>query len=676
MPKRSIACCCLISFFLSSSVSFADEAELPSDHSKFHLFLLAGQSNMAGRGKLDDAANVSAPRILSLGKDLTWHPATDPLHFDKPSIVGVGLGRTFAEDYAKQNPGITVGLIPCAVGGSPIAAWEPGGYHPSTKTHPYDDCLPRVKHALKSGVLKGILWHQGESDSKPKLSRIYESKLHALIDRFRTEFDTPDVPFIAGQMGIFPERPWDDERRLVDAAHQSLSQKVKNTAFANSNGLTHKGDKVHFSTDSYRELGHRYFAKFQQLTKPGRPNILLILADDVGREVLGCYGGESYETPNIDALAAGGQRYEHCYSMPVCHPTRISLLTGRYPRTLSNPKWGSFPREEESRTIAAVMKDAGYATVVAGKWQLSLMKKDLQQPARMGFDQWRLFGWHEGPRYHDPFIYENGKLRDDTAGKYGPDLYVDFLIDFMEQQRSQPFFAYYSMALCHDVTDDIGEPVPYGPDGHWLTYAEMAADMDHQVGRLIKALDRLKLRQETLVIFTTDNGTASASYLKFENGKFVRPKVFSRFKGQDVQGGKGKLTDWGIRVPLIVNQPGTVTAGQVKNDMVDFTDFLPTVTDVAGAKIPKDVELDGHSFASVIDESGHTNRLWAYAERRGGLSCVRSHDFKLYSNGRFYDMQADPEERTPLDSDDISAEADAKRMALQKALKSVTAASN
>ena len=148
-----------------------------------------------------------------------------------------------------------------------------------------------------------------------------------------------------------------------------------------------------------------------------QPNIILIFADDVGQEVLGCYGGESYKTPHLDALAAEGMRFDHCYSMPSCHPSRICLMTGQYPAELGNPKWGTFPNELEHQTFAAMLQQAGYATAIAGKWQLGLMKHDLQQPARLGFDEWSLFGWHEGPRYHEPMIYENGKLREDTKGK-------------------------------------------------------------------------------------------------------------------------------------------------------------------------------------------------------------------------------------------------------------------
>jgi len=382
-----------------------------------------------------------------------------------------------------------------------------------------------------------------------------------------------------------------------------------------------------------------------------RPNILFILADDVGREVLGCYGGESYQTPHLDALAENGMRFEHCYSMAVCHPTRVCVLTGRYPATLKNPRWGTFPKHEESNTFASLLRDAGYATAVAGKWQLSLLKDDLQQPARMGFDRWSVFGWHEGPRYHEPLIYENGPLRTDTDGKYGPDLYVQFLIDFMEQQKGTPFLAYFPMALCHDVTDDIGKAVPYGPDGHWLTYEEMANDMDRQIGKLVSALDRLQLRENTLIIYTTDNGTAGASYLRFEDGKYVRPQVFSKINGRMVQGGKGKLNDWGTRVPLIVNWPGHIAGGQLVSDLVDFSDFLPTFADLAGTTPPADIPLNGTSFASRLKGDAPSPRKWAYAEHKG-RRFLRTRTHKLYASGPFFDMVADPEEQTPLDPND------------------------
>ncbi|MCH2379538.1 MAG: sulfatase-like hydrolase/transferase, partial [Pedosphaera sp.] len=195
---------------------------------------------------------------------------------------------------------------------------------------------------------------------------------------------------------------------------------------------------------------------FVMQAAPAKPNIVLIMADDVGCEPIGAYGAERWKTPHIDALAKGGMRFDYCFSMPVCHPTRVCLMTGKYPFRLKSD-WGTFPKTEEKNSLAQVLKRAGYTTAIAGKWQLVLMKNDTEHPAKLGFDEWSVFGWHEGARFHEPMIYENGRVRTDTKGKYGPELYVDFLGDFMEKsaKAKKPFFAYYSMALAHDVTDDI-----------------------------------------------------------------------------------------------------------------------------------------------------------------------------------------------------------------------------
>ena len=239
-----------------------DARRIPKED--FHLFLLVGQSNMAGRGKVEKQDKQPHPRVLMLTKDNRWVPAVAPLHFDKRS-AGVGIGKTFASEIAKSNPKVTIGLIPCAAGGSPISSWEVGGYHAQTKSHPYDDAVKRVQFALKSGTLKGILWHQGESDSKPELAPVYEKKLHELIARFRKEVQLPDVPFIAGQMGQFVERAWSDAKKQVDSAHRNLPKSAKHTAFVSSDGLKHKGDQVHFDSASYRELGRRYAKAYRAL---------------------------------------------------------------------------------------------------------------------------------------------------------------------------------------------------------------------------------------------------------------------------------------------------------------------------------------------------------------------------------------------------------------------------
>lgn len=250
-------CLLFVALLLLPGFARADEPELPS-RERFLLFVLAGQSNMAGRGKVAEVDRKPHPRVLVLDAEGRWRPAVDPLHFDKPRVVGVGLGKTFAETLAEADPEVTIGLIPCAVGGSPIDTWKPKGYHAQTKSHPWDDCVKRVKRAMPDGTLTAVLWHQGESDAKPDLAEAYEAKLHDLIARFRKEFDAPQLPFVAGQMGRFEERPWTTDRETVDAAHRNLPKSIERTAFVSSKGLSHKGDEVHFDAESYRELGRRF----------------------------------------------------------------------------------------------------------------------------------------------------------------------------------------------------------------------------------------------------------------------------------------------------------------------------------------------------------------------------------------------------------------------------------
>lgn len=252
---------------LLAFIGFAAAQDVsPPAKDKFQLFLLVGQSNMAGRGVVEEQDKVMDPRVLMLSKEGHWVQAMDPMHFDK-TAAGVGLGKTFGKIVAEATPGVTIGLIPCAVGGSPIDSWQPGVFYPPTKSHPWDDTVKRVETALKAGTIKGILWHQGESDSKPELAEAYEAKLHDLVKRLRELVKVPNAPFIAGQMGKFAEAPWTPEKVIVDKAHQDLPKSVPHTAFVSAEGLNHKGDKVHFDSAAYRELGKRYAEAYLKMIK-------------------------------------------------------------------------------------------------------------------------------------------------------------------------------------------------------------------------------------------------------------------------------------------------------------------------------------------------------------------------------------------------------------------------
>lgn len=249
---------------LLASLARGQSPALPAKEN-LHLFLLVGQSNMAGRGVVTPADQVALPRVLMLDQSGAWVPAVDPLHFDKPAAVGVGLGRSFAHAVAEATPGVTIGLIPCAVGGSPIDAWQPGFYYQPTQSHPWDDAIRRAKLALAAGTLKGILWHQGESDANREQAPAHAAKLHQLIARLRAELAAPTVPFIAGQLGRFEGSPWNEFKLQVDQAHRDLPGKVSRTAFVSSDGLKDKGDKTHFSAEAYREFGRRYADAYLKL---------------------------------------------------------------------------------------------------------------------------------------------------------------------------------------------------------------------------------------------------------------------------------------------------------------------------------------------------------------------------------------------------------------------------
>ena len=248
-------------FLLSASLSAQESSVNLPAKKNFHLFLLAGQSNMAGRGTIEEQDKVAHPRILMLSADREWVPAVAPIHFDKP-VAGVGLGKSFALALAEADPDITIGLIPAACGGSPIESWEPGGYHIQTHSPPYDDAVSRTRTALKDGVLKGILWHQGESDSREGRSRQYQKKLRTLFERFRKEFDDPALPIMVGQLGQFPAKPWDEHRKRVNKAHQEVVDYLRQMSFVSSEGLTPMADNTHFDSRSLRLFGQRYADAF------------------------------------------------------------------------------------------------------------------------------------------------------------------------------------------------------------------------------------------------------------------------------------------------------------------------------------------------------------------------------------------------------------------------------
>ena len=229
----------------------------------FHLYLLVGQSNMAGRGEVTGKyMEDGSVQVFMLDKNNKWVKAKNPLHFDKPAIVGVGPGLSFGLEMAKANPGVKIGLVPCAVGGSSIDSWEPGGYDKATKTKPFDDAALRVQEAMKSGVFKGVIWHQGESDSSPESAAAYYPKLANLIERFRDLTNDKDLPFVAGELGRFKK-----QYSTLNSVLEKVPGTIKLSAIASSKKLEHKGDETHFDSPSAEKLGKRFAKKMLKLQR-------------------------------------------------------------------------------------------------------------------------------------------------------------------------------------------------------------------------------------------------------------------------------------------------------------------------------------------------------------------------------------------------------------------------
>lgn len=234
-------------------------ADAPGD---LQLFLLVGQSNMAGRGKVQPEDRIPHPQIWVLDKHDAWVRQGEPIHFDKP-FAGVGLGYTFAKELAAENPGVEIGLIPCAVGGTPIRRWKPGG-------DLFEAAVARARIALKQGKLRAILWHQGESEcGSRKAALAYADNLEKVATGFRDALGQPDLPFIAGELGEFlylSEEPRAENARQINRAINELPSRVEGAAVVPSVGLDDGGDQLHFDSASQKQLGMRYFDAYRMLT--------------------------------------------------------------------------------------------------------------------------------------------------------------------------------------------------------------------------------------------------------------------------------------------------------------------------------------------------------------------------------------------------------------------------
>jgi len=304
----------------------------------------------------------------------------------------------------------------------------------------------------------------------------------------------------------------------------------------------------------------------QAFAQSKRPNIVLIMADDMGFECVSANGAESYKTPHLDKLAETGMRFEHCYSQPICTPSRVQIMTGRY-NSANYVAFGLL--DPKAKTFGNVLQDAGYATCIVGKWQL---KGGFEGPNKFGFDEYCLWQLTRRPnRYPNPGFEINGKEVDYKNGEYGPDVVSDYACDFIKRNAKgdKPFFVYYPMMLPHWPFEPTPDGKDWNPEFRRGDKAErgsmsdakngkkyfggMVTYTDKMVGKLVKKLDELGVRDNTLVLFTCDNGTMGT--------------ILTKVRGKDgqgtktIRGGKGSTPDAGTHVPFIASWPGRIKPG-------------------------------------------------------------------------------------------------------------------
>ncbi len=389
-----------------------------------------------------------------------------------------------------------------------------------------------------------------------------------------------------------------------------------------------------------------------------RPNIVLILADDLGAEAINAYGGE-YFTPRIDELARQGVLFTNAHAMPLCTPTRVRLMTGR--ESAKNYKAFGYLDPKE-RTIGNVLKDAGYATGIVGKWQLSGNGFDGRvgaSPQPAGFDESLL--WQEkaldakGSRYWGPTLSTNGQNRINESG-FGPDVQAGFALDFIQRHKDEPFFLYYPMVLTHPPF--VPTPDSPGAKDDKTRFAGMVTYMDKLVGQVTDQLKALGLDKNTIVIFTGDNGTAK-QILSYQNGYPVR-------------GGKGQATFAGTHVPLIARWPGQLPAGETRAGLFDLMDMLPTLADFAGAPVAAG-GIDGVDQAPVMRGETAAARDWIFMHYapvwiQTPARLVFDDKWKLYGDGRFVAIDGVRATETPVESAPPHSAAAARRAAFQHVL--------
>jgi len=406
-----------------------------------------------------------------------------------------------------------------------------------------------------------------------------------------------------------------------------------------------------------------------------RPSFLLIVADDLGYEGLGCYGGRDFSTPRLDEMAGQGLRFTRAYTSGVCTPTRVSLHTGLY--STGHGHTGVLPVHRGTRdkvdfaampTFAQTFRAAGYRTSVTGKWQLATLEEHPGHIRDAGFDRWCVWQiWRTNPRtgagektlrYWTPTFNHNGAIRDDIADRFGPDVLVEFVIHEMREasRTGEPFLIVHNEMLPHYPmvqTPEDRRASPSRPAG----LGNMIGYLDQLVGRLLDAVEEMGIRDSTYVVFTADNGTEERFFLNPRSGEAGEGSHTRHTDSGPVNGGKHTVTDGGTHVPLIVWGPDDVPRGQICHDLVDVVDWFPTLCELGGVGVPEAASIGGISFArQVRGEKPIKARSWVHGSA-GKSEAVFDGRWRLERGGRLVDARELPLEKEVVEMTAESREA-------------------
>lgn len=379
-----------------------------------------------------------------------------------------------------------------------------------------------------------------------------------------------------------------------------------------------------------------------------KPNIILIMADDLGYEMLGCYGNKANLTPRLDRLSDSGMKFGKCYSTPLCTPSRVQLMTGKY----NHRNYIGFGLlDPKETTFGEMLRQQGYKTGITGKWQLYGNERQRRLaggktgtlPAEAGFDEFCLWQVDSlGSRYKNPTVYTDTGGSVTLTGQYGPDVFNRFALSFIDRHKDQPFFLYYPMCLTHAPFDPTPLSEGYGENRKESPeyFNDMVSYMDHLVGNVVDKLTVLGLLENTILIFIGDNGTDR--------------NITYEANGMERKGEKGTTTDGGIHAPMLVSWKGRVAPGSTSSSLIDFTDFVPTFLQAAGAAPDAYPKLDGISFYPLLFGDKSKEREWVFChyEPNWGNYVPRTFAldarWKVYSTGEIFDLSKDRDEKMPL----------------------------